>query len=108
MRTTTRRAGEPRPAPPWPLAGNTPNTARLAAYVAAGGQTVVYVGERESQLVLTRDARAECGASSSRAFQRMLAQYYELADEVPIPRWPFNADDLTVWRRRELGREAEG
>jgi len=72
----------------------------LAAYLAAGGRTVIYVGERESELRLVDGAEArDCGASSSRRFQRMLSAEFDLERQLELPTWPYNADDLTVWRR---------
>ena len=73
----------------------------LASYLQHGGKAVVYVGEREAQLTLCRDAQAaDCGASSSRAFQEMLGGNFELARRVALPTWPYNVDDMTVWKRR--------
>lgn len=72
----------------------------LGAFIAAGGATVVYVGERESELRLTAGSPPESGSSSSRAFQQLLAAHFELVRTVKTPTWPFNADDCTIWERR--------
>lgn len=72
----------------------------LGAFIAAGGATVVYVGERESELRLAAGSPPESGSSSSRAFQQLLAAHFELVRTVKTPTWPFNADDCTIWERR--------
>lgn len=72
----------------------------LQRYVAAGGATVCYVGEREAAVRVERGRRSESGASATRAFQRMLAQHYALAETHPLPCWPHNCDDLTIWVRK--------
>ena len=72
----------------------------LQRYMDAGGRTVCYVGERETQVTRTRGARAaDCGASSSRRFQAMLAEHFSLAARHALPGWPYNVDDLTIWTR---------
>lgn len=74
----------------------------LASYMRAGGQTVVYVGEREEQIVLPPGATPECGASASRRFQAMLAEHFHLQRAIAIPTWGYNVDDLTIWTRRDV------
>ena len=73
----------------------------LASYVRAGGSTVIFVGEREEQVQVLTGAAPECGSSASRRFQTLLVEHFELTSCVTIPTWTFNADDLTVWKRRQ-------
>jgi hypothetical protein len=54
----------------------------LRAYLEAGGQNVIYVGERGSG-----DA---CGISSTRRFQHMLQNEMELVETIAIPSWWLN------------------
>ena len=75
----------------------------LAGYLAEGGQRVIYVGEREEQLRLLPGARPECGTSSSRRFQALLREQCRLVERVELPRWWFDAADLTVWVRNHHG-----
>lgn len=72
----------------------------LEQYIAAGGTTVIYVGERESQIAVVAGACSDSGITGSRRFQAMLAKYFTLVQEVAIPRWVTAADDLTVWSRK--------
>ena len=72
----------------------------LEQYIAAGGATVIYVGERESQIAVVAGAPSDSGITGSRRFQAMLAEFFTLVQEVAIPRWVTAADDLTVWRRK--------
>jgi hypothetical protein len=73
---------------------------RMQAYMAAGGQTVVYVGERQSEIRVVDGAPPDCGVTGSRRFQAMLAAHFEMSRQVAIPQWFPNVDDLTVWRRK--------
>jgi len=73
----------------------------LASYLRAGGSTVIFVGEREEQVEVLMGAAPECGSSASRRFQSLLGGQFELWQAIRIPTWPFNADDLTVWKRRQ-------
>jgi hypothetical protein len=73
----------------------------LQSYMAAGGQTVVYVGERQSEIRVVDGASPDCGVTGSRRFQAMLADHFEMGRQVAIPRWFPNADDLTVWNRKK-------
>jgi hypothetical protein len=61
----------------------------LAAYQAAGGQTLVYVGE----------PRGGCTADTS-FFDRLAAGWREV-DHVPFPTWPGFRDSLRVYVRAE-------
>lgn len=75
------------------------DTECLLAFLSAGGTTVVYVGEREDALRLTRGAQPDCGVSSSRQFQRLLREHFTCVESTPLPSWWMQADDLTVWQR---------
>ena len=79
----------------------------LHAYHAAGGATVIFIGEREEMVrgTLAAGARPECGSSASRRFQAMLAERFEQVRRLSMPTWAFNADDLTIWTRRAPPRE---
>jgi len=77
------------------------DTECLESYMAAGGHTVIYVGERESQIALTDGAQRDSGITGSRRFQDMLRKHFTLAQEVSIPRWFHSFDDLTVWIRAQ-------
>jgi hypothetical protein len=66
----------------------------LHAYTIAGGQDVVYVGERQENLV-----GSDVGLSSTRAFQELLKQHFKLVAQVQIPNMWLNQDDLTIWTR---------
>ena len=82
--------------PPW-------DAACLEAFLAAGGTTVLYAGEREAVVqrqITLAGAAPDCGNSSSRRFQQLLAERFELVEQVDLPSWWVQADDLTVWRRR--------
>jgi len=69
----------------------------LRAFVAAGGRTVAYVGERRESLPAC--AHAECGVSSSSRLQEDLKAGFTLIEQVALPHWWFEADDLTIWIR---------
>lgn len=73
----------------------------LLSYMAAGGTTVIYAGEREAVLQeqLANGAPPDCGISSSRRFQGLLSDNFDLVERVDLPSWWVQADDLTVWRR---------
>jgi uncharacterized protein (DUF2164 family) len=66
----------------------------LQAYLTAGGQDIIYVGERQDNLVGN-----DAGMSSTRAFQEMLKQHCRLVAQVEIPNMWLNQDDLTIWTR---------
>ena len=75
----------------------------LSTFIAAGGESVVYVGEREEtvrQLLSMPGAQPDCGLSASRKFQSMLHEHFVLVERVCLPSWWRYADDLTVWQRR--------
>lgn len=82
------------------------DTACLMAYIEAGGESVVYVGERED-VILSRAklshhhaVRPESGLSATRAFQQTLQSQFELVKTVEIPNWWLNEDDMTIWKRK--------
>ena len=82
-------------APPW-------DAECLSCYLAAGGQSVVYAGEREENVPVSKPgAQPDCGLSASRRFQRMLHEHFVLVERVSLPSWWLHVDDLTVWRRRD-------
>jgi len=73
----------------------------LTAYMDAGGQTVIYVGEREDKIELEDDATApDCGFCSSRRFQQMLKDEFVLEEQLACPCWWMKEDDVTMWRRK--------
>jgi uncharacterized UPF0146 family protein len=72
----------------------------LLAFFNAGGEKVIYVGERESQIQNNIGAVPDCGISSTRRFQQLLQTHFQLVTRIPIPNWWLNEDDLTVWERR--------
>ena len=83
--------------PPW-------DAECLSSYLAAGGESVVYVGEREEnvrRLLPKSTTQSDCGCSASRRFQKMLNEYFVLVERVCLPSWWWHEDDLTVWRRRD-------
>lgn len=60
----------------------------LAAYHRAGGETVVFVGERRTN------------GTASLAFLRKLDELYDIVDTAPVPNWFFTSDDCSVWARK--------
>ena len=73
----------------------------LSAYMDAGGQTVIYVGEREDKIELDDEATApDCGFCSSRRFQQMLKDDFVLEEQLICPCWWLKKDDITIWRRK--------
>ncbi|KAI2512980.1 hypothetical protein MHU86_1526 [Fragilaria crotonensis] len=73
----------------------------LMAFLAAGGERVIYVGERERHVSIHIKGGADCGISSSRRFQTLLEENFRMVKRVKIPQWWLNEDDLSVW---ELNR----
>lgn len=72
----------------------------LGCYVRAGGSTVIYVGEREENIKVIPGGKPDCGISSSRRFQNMLKEYFDMAEEHTLPSWHPYEDDLTIWKRK--------
>jgi hypothetical protein len=72
----------------------------LESYIRASGSTVVYVGERETNIEVLPGRRPECGISSSRRFQQLLLEHFTLVEEIKIPQWYLSVDDATIWQRK--------
>lgn len=73
----------------------------LQTYHDSGGDTVIYVGERESNIKLMDSATgSDCGFCSSRKFQTFLQEHYELTAELKCPQWWMKEDDVTIWKRK--------
>lgn len=72
----------------------------LQQYHEMGGETVIFVGERETRIQLMPDATApDCGFCASRKFQLFLENHYELEAALECPRWWMKEDDATIWKR---------
>jgi len=74
----------------------------LRSYLEAGGQTVVYVGEREEAVQAKPGTAPDCGVSASRTFQVLLRTRFNLVEQLDVPRLFYTCDDLTVWKRLRL------
>lgn len=73
----------------------------LKRYYESGGDTVIYVGERESEIELMDWATdPDCGFCSSRKFQTFLQYHYELKADLKCPQWWMKEDDCTIWKRK--------
>lgn len=72
----------------------------LQEYLAAGGQTIVYVGEREEKIETPIGQPTDVGTTSSRSFQAMLKAKCTLAKSVMLPSTLYTVDELTVWKRK--------
>lgn len=73
----------------------------LQRYYDLGGQTVIYVGEREENIPLVSDAtNPDCGFCGSRKFQQFLCDNFELEAVIECRKWWMKEDDVTVWRRK--------
>ena len=72
----------------------------LHSYMEAGGQQVIYVGEREEKVDAAIGSRQDVGVSASRAFQVLLRTKFTLVEQLDAPRLFYTCDDVTVWRRR--------
>jgi hypothetical protein len=83
-----------------PILPETWDAACLEAYMAAGGQTVIFVGEREERVHVMPRAPAESGLSATRRFQTMLQTNFQLVQQIDIPQWWYS-DDATIWKRKE-------
>lgn len=71
----------------------------LKAYMALGGKTVVFVGEREENIPLVPGAPPESGMTATRAFQTLLKNNFKLVEQIDIPTW-WSSDDATIWKRK--------
>lgn len=82
----------------------------LQAFVQGGGETVVYVGEREAALSHfdQEDDTQDSGLSGTRQFQRLLENNFDLVKAMVIPNWWLNEDDATIWTRRVQDLESSG
>eukprot|EP00980_Cylindrotheca_fusiformis_P011208 scaffold2571_cov104-Cylindrotheca_fusiformis.AAC.2 len=76
----------------------------LKAYMAVGGSTVIFVGEREAQIQVRPEFPPDVGMSASKAFQTLLQTEFTLVEQFDIPNW-WGADDVTVWKRRSSSNE---
>ena len=76
----------------------------LEAFMAAGGSTVAFVGEREAALSLDEGALPDCGESASRRFQELLLENFTLHFQIPLPHWHRQLDDMTIWMRSATQR----
>jgi len=72
----------------------------LRSYLALGGRTVVYVGEREERVGVMPGAPPESGTTATREFQTLLKERMHLAERIELPVW-WSSDDLTIWTRKE-------
>jgi len=72
----------------------------LNSYIEAGGQQVVYVGEREEKVNAAVGSRQDVGVSASRPFQVLLRTKFVLVDQLDVPSLFYTCDDVTVWRRK--------
>jgi len=72
----------------------------LQDYYAAGGRTVIYVGERSEAIEGLPGAPVDAGTTASRRFQVLLHAKYSLIEELPIPTMLYCLDDCTIWRRK--------
>lgn len=73
----------------------------LQRYYDMGGQTVIYVGEREEKIQLIAEATgSDCGFCGSRKFQHFLWENFDLKAVIECPRWWMKEDDVTVWKRK--------
>ena len=72
----------------------------LQDYYAAGGQTVIYVGERTECVETILGAPVDAGTTASKRFQVMLHAKYSLVEEVSIHNMLYVLDDCTIWKRK--------
>ena len=83
----------------------------VRALRAYDGPIVCHVGhlalrqseEERAAQALTEDALPvdiEAGDTTSAAFQELLRERFTLVRTVPLPRWPLDADSLTIWLRK--------
>jgi hypothetical protein len=90
----------------------------VRALRAYKGDTVAHVGhlgwrqpaaEAEAARVPPAEGLLSCeegGDTTSVPFQTLLRQRFTLVKTVPLPRWPMEADALTIWARKP-GAEGE-
>ena len=63
----------------------------LLAFYRAGGQQIVYVGER-----------LQDSLSGTRHFHGLLEAFFVLQETILLPNWWLNEDDLTIWKRKDI------
>ncbi|CAJ1947351.1 unnamed protein product [Cylindrotheca closterium] len=79
----------------------------LEAYLEMGGSTVIYVGEREEQILVRLEYfPPDIGMSSSKKFQSMLKEQFDRVERFELPTW-WGVDDLTVWKRKTNSENQE-
>ena len=84
------------------------NLMALAALRAYTGDVLLYVGEWRgaSGVVSELSWRTAAGQAAGRRFQSEVESGWELAELLPLPRWPGFADCLRVFRRRGASRSS--
>ena len=87
----------------WPTSPELPSTWDvdcLERYCEGGGQIVIYVGERSSNVRVVQGAPSDPGLTATRPFQQFLHMHFYLLEQVAIPNWGCLVDDLTVWKKK--------
>ena len=81
----------------------------LQAYIDAGGDTVVYIGERSDNLssISSNEVVLDSGISSTLAFQNLLKEEFDLLRTIAALQWWLNEDDVTIWRKRSTVSETD-
>ncbi|KAL1510181.1 hypothetical protein AB1Y20_006511 [Prymnesium parvum] len=69
-------------------------------YYAAGGETVIYVGERTECVETILGAPVDPGTTASKRFQVMLHAKYSMVDQANIPNLLYALDDCSIWKRK--------
>lgn len=78
----------------------------LEAFITAGGTKVIYVGERREAVGLVESSTApDWGFTSSRRFQEMLLEKFDLVEKFPCRQWFLNVDDVTVWQKKDVAKQ---
>ena len=72
----------------------------LQDYFAAGGETVIYVGERTECVETLLGAPIDAGTTASKRFQVLLHAKYNLVEELRIHNMLYVLDDMTIWKRK--------
>ncbi|KAL3936488.1 MAG: hypothetical protein SGBAC_008208 [Bacillariaceae sp.] len=79
----------------------------LETYMEMGGSTVIYVGEREEQILVREDLfPPDVGMSSSKKFQSILKEQFDRVERFELPTW-WGVDDCTVWKRKSNSETRE-
>ena len=81
----------------------------LQAYIDAGGDAVVYIGERSDNLssISSNQIVLDSGISSTLAFQNLLKEEFDLLRTIGVPQWWLNEDDVTIWRKLSTVSETD-